>query len=237
MTAAWSVVSVGGVTTDGPGATSPGDVAAGSSTVEAEASWGAAVSVTGPRYPPLVELSEARAILGVTVEDGRRHVRAAYLSRLRDAHPDRNDAAGAHERTVRLGDAYRTALAGLGVSDPPSIGGSDPGTATTTPAATVVPVAMLSDDTVGVGAPPDEVWGLLLEASHRLGEIAFIDPGAGLLQVVIEFLEDPVCQLVLSLQGRATGVTEVFCTVESLETGPPPPIAAVTRLLVDTLTA
>lgn len=173
-----------------------------------------------------MELSEARGILGVTGTDTRQAVRAAYLRHLRDTHPDRNVAAGAHEHTVRLGDAYRTALEGIGVAEAAPV--------TVVP---VVPVALLSDDTVGVGAPPDEVWGIVMEAAHRLGEIAFIDPGAGLLQVVVEFVHEPVCQLVLSLQGRATGVTEIFCTIESLETGQAPPIEAVTRLLVDTLTA
>ena len=219
----------------------PCDASSCSSAGEASASWGAAVSVTSPRYPPQVELSEARVILGITGEDTRRRVRAAYLRHLRDAHPDRNVSAAAHEVTVRLGDAYRTALAGLGVSDSPSpnpppgppAGQAGHGFA---PAPAMVPVALLTDDTMGIGAPPDEVWALLIEASHRLGEIAFIDSGAGLLQVVIEFLDEPVCQLVLSLQGRATGVTEVFCTIESLEAGEAPPIDAVTRLLLDTLT-
>lgn len=184
-----------------------------------------------------MELSEARGILGTTVGDSRRRIRAAYLRHLREAHPDRNVDAAAHDVTVRLGDAYRTALAGIGVDDttPPEPPKGRAPRRSPEPEA-VVPVAVLADDTVGVGAPPDEVWALLIEAAHRLGEIAFIDPGAGLLQVVVEFLEDPVCQLVVSLQGRATGVTEVFCTIESLETGEAPPIAAVTRLLVDTLT-
>ncbi len=188
-----------------------------------------------------MELSEARGILGTTVDDSRRRIRAAYLRHLRDAHPDRNVDAGAHDVTVRLGDAYRIALAGIGVDDtaaPELPQGQVQERVPRRPAEpqAVVPVAVLADDTVGVGAPPDEVWALVIEAAHRLGEIAFIDPGAGLLQVVVEFLEDPVCQLVMSLQGRATGVTEVFCTIESLETGEAPPIAAVTRLLVDTLT-
>jgi len=42
---------------------------------------------------------------------------------------------------------------------------------------------------------------------------------------------------VMSLQGRATGVTEVFCTVEPLSGGESPPEAAVTRLVAATLAA
>jgi hypothetical protein len=41
----------------------------------------------------------------------------------------------------------------------------------------------------------------------------------------------------LSLQGRATGVTEVFCTVESLEADPAPPIDAVAHLLLEQMVA
>ena len=38
-----------------------------------------------------------------------------------------------------------------------------------------------------------------------------------------------------TLQGRATGVTEAWCTVEPLGGGPPPPTEVVTELLADGL--
>jgi hypothetical protein len=41
----------------------------------------------------------------------------------------------------------------------------------------------------------------------------------------------------VTLQGRATGVTEAFCTVESLEAHPAPPIGAVVALLLEEMVA
>ena len=76
---------------------------------------------------------------------------------------------------------------------------------------------------------------LLLDAAHELGEISYLDPSAGLVEVVVEFVEAPTSSVLLSMQGRATGVTDVFCTVEPLSGGDAPPADAVTRLLWRTL--
>ena len=58
-----------------------------------------------------------------------------------------------------------------------------------------------------------------------------------MLSVVISFVDAPTCQLLLTLQGRATGLTEIFCAIESIETADAPPTNAVTRLLFDELVA
>jgi hypothetical protein len=97
--------------------------------------------------------------------------------------------------------------------------------------------AVLVDaETIGIPAPAVEVVPLLIEAAHRLGDITYLDPGAGLLEVVVEFVGAPTSSVVLSLQGRAaTGLTEVFCSVEPLSGGEAPSAEAVTQLLHRTL--
>ena len=76
---------------------------------------------------------------------------------------------------------------------------------------------------------------ILVDAANELGEISYLDLSAGLLEVVVEFIEAPTSSVLLSVQGRATGITEVFCTVEPLSGGEAPPSDAVTRLLFRTL--
>lgn len=97
--------------------------------------------------------------------------------------------------------------------------------------------AVLVDaETIGIPAPAVEVVPLLIEAAHRLGDVTYLDPGAGLLEVVVEFVGAPTSSVVLSLQGRAaTGLTEVFCSVEPLSGGEAPSAEAVTQLLHRTL--
>ena len=99
-----------------------------------------------------------------------------------------------------------------------------------------IDAVVLTDDTIGIAAPSNEALPFLVEACHEIGDVTFLDQAAGLVQLTVSFVDEPVCYLLMSLQGRGTGITEVFCSIESIESTPPPPIGAVTRLLVDTLT-
>jgi len=94
---------------------------------------------------------------------------------------------------------------------------------------------MIDGDTIAVGAPAAETYYLLTEASHDLGEIAHYDPSSSMLSIIVEFVDEPVCQILCVLQGRATGVTEIFVSLESLDSTPAPPIDAVTRLFMEAM--
>jgi hypothetical protein len=183
--------------------------------------------------------TEAFALLGLTDATDESTVRDAFRARLRTTHPDLNDAADATERTVALTTAYRVALAHL--HQPPPAPGTPDRTAdaatevTRPPEEAPVQVHLVDGETIGIAAPAVEVVPMLIEAAHQLGDITYLDPGAGLLEVVVEFVGAPTSSVVLSLQGRATGVTEVFCTVEPLSGGEAPSDAAVTHLLWRTL--
>jgi hypothetical protein len=72
---------------------------------------------------------------------------------------------------------------------------------------------------------------MLHEVGHRIGDVSFVDRESGLLEVIVTFAGFGPCSVVLTLQGRAAGLTEAFCTVEPLAGGPSPPAEAVAELL------
>jgi len=170
----------------------------------------------------------ARSLLGLVPEADRATIRAAYRRRVARVHPDVSPSPDAADRTLEL----RVALEVLLGADPDEAP-TDP--AVHPPAAPSVLVDRRSADTIGVALPPDEVLLLLIDVAHDLGEVAYLDPANGLVEVVVEFLEAPTSSVLLHLQGRATGVTEVVCTVEPLSGGLRPPTEAVTELLRRTI--
>lgn len=177
---------------------------------------------------------EAAAVLGVAADADTDTVRRTFREQLRRTHPDLNGASDATERTVRLTRAYKALL------QPPPSEPSPPAAQPAPPAARpepgpVVEVTLVDAETIGIAAPANEVVPMLIDAAHQLGDITYLDPGAGLLEVIVEFVGAPTSSVVLTLQGRATGVTEVFCTVEPLSGGEAPSDEAVTHLLWRTL--
>ena len=181
----------------------------------------------------MVDLHDAWSQLGIAPTDDAGIIRAAFLRRLHMVHPDVSSAHDANASTFALTSAYRVILDVL--DERPVHLHGDAGPAPPPEPMVVVPIAMVDGDTIAVALPGADTYQLLVEAAHRLGEVTHIEPSAGMLQVIVEFVEAPVSQMLMTLQGRATGVTEIFCTIESLENEPAPPISAVTRLLMDEL--
>ena len=184
-----------------------------------------------------MRVEHARRLLGVTDDAGVDDLRAAYRRQLLHHHPDRNAASDATERTIELTGAYRMLVA-LAEAPPPAVDGEPPAGAAPPapepdPALDLV-IELVDDSTIALGAPPDETLFLMSETAHQLGEITYLDPAAGLIEVIVEFVEAPTSSVVFTLQGRATGVTDVFCSVEPLSGGEAPPVDAVTRLVLDT---
>ena len=95
--------------------------------------------------------------------------------------------------------------------------------------------AAVDADTVAIDGSRQEAFAAVLEASHRLGDIGYLDPASGMVEVVVEFTDAPTSSLVMTLQGRSSGSVEVPCTLEPLSGGDSPPLEAVTRLLARTL--
>ncbi len=184
---------------------------------------------------PDVTLDDALAALAVTRGASEHDVRRAYRRLIGAAHPDR--AGGdpdATRRTARLTQAYamvRRALAEGQLGQAPA--------AVAEPAVEVVataPAAEIDQDSLVLDAPPDEAFAALFEAAGRVGHVAYFDRNLGLLETVVRFEGGPTCSVLITLQGRVYG-TEAFCTMESIEAAPTPPIAPVIDALVEELTA
>jgi len=198
-----------------------------------------------------MRVSEARAILGVGADDDHLAVRSAYRHLLLQTHPDVSGRADAAARTMRLTAAYTTLVDPAGEvvdagdapapgarstqTGPPRSAQSDETPSQDEPDRDPILVALDDANTIAVGAPPGETLMLIIDAAHHLGEITYLDPSAGLVEVVVEFIEAPTSSILMTLQGRATGVTDVFVAVEPLSGGESPPSDAVTRLMVRTL--
>ncbi|MSY78291.1 MAG: DnaJ domain-containing protein [Actinobacteria bacterium] len=178
----------------------------------------------------------ARRLLEVTAQSSEVEIRASYRRLLLRTHPDLSPKVDATERTMALTKAYLLLSSQTSSSDPLPHPKPAPTAAETDPRAERVRIDLLDDLTISVGAPASETLMLLIDMAHSLGEISYLDPAAGLLEIVIEFLEEPTSSVLLSMQGRGDGTTEVFCSVEPLSGGISPPADAVARLLLRTLT-
>ena len=185
-----------------------------------------------------VTLGEARAVLGVGAEASPTDLRAAFRRAMRDTHPDLHGGDGAATRRVTA--AYRL-LAGLGEASAPAPAAAaaaapgpsaDPPTPTTDP---IVASVSVDGDTVSAELPAGDLFAMLVEVGHRIGEVTYVDSHAGLLEIVVQFEHHGSCSVVLTLQGGGAGITEAFCTVVALGAGPGPPTEAVASLLADGL--
>ena len=192
----------------------------------------------------------ARSLLGVEPDVDGTELRRAFRRAVSRVHPDVSSAVDAAEKTVELTEAYALLRNSSQGSDATAFSEAKPteptrrATSTSTEAradhtqwdATPTTVVMTDDDTIAVSAPSDSTLLMLLEAAHNLGEVIYLDPSAGLLEVIVEFVEAPTSSVLMSMQGRSNGTTEVFCTVDPLSGGQAPPTASVTRLIAATLT-
>ena len=176
-----------------------------------------------------MELRTARIILGVEPDDDWATVRDAYRSLIRTTHPDLVGDAGI-ERSVEVNDAYRTlALARregrLHVVDSPRASGPPPRptrprrSPQPTVEGSVAPdVRLVGNDTIVLSSPPGESFRRLVEATHALGEISYIDRSSAIFEAVLQLQDGAHASFVVSLQWRAHDATcEAFCTLEALD--------------------
>ncbi len=186
------------------------------------------------------KVDAARLLLGVEAACSEAEIRAAYRMLLLRTHPDINSKADATERTMALTSAYLL-LTSLVVDPAPAAAAqqeepaAEQGRRRAPKKEEEIEILLLGDLTISVAAPASETLMLLIDMAHELGEISYLDPSAGLLEIVIEFVEEPTSSVLLSMQGRGNATTEVFCSVEPLSGGISPPADAVARLLHRTL--
>lgn len=184
-----------------------------------------------------VDLSSARRTLGVRVEDDWGVVRDRYRDQIRRSHPDVAGEAGV-ARSVELNAAYRTlALARregrlheIEAPPPPPAGPSQPPSprAVGDPPLAVRPewaapvgpapdVRQLDHDTLVLSSTPDETFRRLVEATHEIGEISYLDRSSAIFEAVLTLDDGTAASFVVSLQWRAHDAScEAFCTLEAL---------------------
>jgi hypothetical protein len=203
-----------------------------------------------------VDLTEARDVLGVTRDSSWPVVRERYRTLMLANHPD-HAGSPSTAAAARITQAYALVRARYGDPDAPDLGGDTPpptrsqGAARTRPPAAerepapdwgrwaklpAGSVRQVDADTLGIDASREDAMLALLEVGYDIGEVSFVDVDLGLLEVIVQFVGAATCSLVISLQGRADRV-DAFCSVESYDGKPPPPIAQVTRFLAHELSA
>lgn len=180
--------------------------------------------------------ADAARVLGVDPAAPWDEVRRAYRDQIRRHHPDRagtdGDDGGRATAIIEaygvLGTHRRAAPGSPPLDDPLDEAVAEPVAPGPLDGAPVV--ARAGGDTLAIAAPADEAFRWLLDAVHDLGAVTYVDRSMPIVEVLCRFEGEPATSLVLDLQGRATH-TEVFCTVESIESRPGPPTEAVVDLL------
>ena len=186
-----------------------------------------------------MDLAAARRTLGVRADDSWEVVRDAYRDQIRRSHPDIAGEAGV-ARSVQLNAAYRA----LGVArragrlhevepdeataqwrgpqQPPSprATGDAPRAVRpewSEPIGPAPDVRLLDHDTLVLSSTPDETFRRLVEATHEIGDISFLDRSSSIFEAVVTLDDGTAASFVVSLQWRAHDATcEAFCTLEAL---------------------
>ena len=175
-------------------------------------------------------MNRERALRTLGLEKGAQptDINRAYRALIRQAHPD---VGGSTAVAARITEAYHW-LQRAGPAPPPTPPAPPP------PAARPSPhVAELTDDSLVLLLPAGDVFARLVEASHELGEVSYIDPDAGMVQVTFTADNGVVCQLAATVQanpvsGSRHRETQVEFTLDPLASGQAPPIGQVVAHLV-----
>ena len=190
-----------------------------------------------------MDTTEALTVLGINPGATSDEVRVAYLRLIRQRHPDR--ALGnpdATEQTARLTQAYavvRAAVAANGGTSVPAESVREQSRTSRWPfdaGADPVDADLVDGDTIALAVPADEAFALLFEAAGHVGHVAYFDRQLGILETIVRFEGGPTCSVLITLQGRAF-TTEAFCTMESIEAAPTPPIRPVVDAILEELVA
>ena len=92
------------------------------------------------------------------------------------------------------------------------------------------PGLLVHGNTLHVPLAPDHGFVALMEAAHGLGEVAYVDRSAGLLETIVVFDGYPVGSVLCTLEPGRRGWTDVTVIVESLTGDAAPPDDAVAAL-------
>lgn len=177
---------------------------------------------------------EARSVLGVGPDASPRALRDAFLTRVREHHPDTTDhPLGAGERTATIITAYRL-LRDLPPAPPGRRSEQGAGADTLPPAVPTATIEVITEDALWVGVDAAAVVPALLEAADDLGDVSYVDRSVGLLQLTVRPPEGPTCWFTISVHPRPAG-TVLVATLESIEALPTPPAGTLMLALAEAL--
>jgi hypothetical protein len=184
-------------------------------------------------YLRRVTRDEAAALLGVPADASPEDIRSAFRRLVRQRHPDITGPGGTAP-THDLIAAYRILQI---VDATPPAETIPPRRRSPARPASSAPLrgVLLHDNTLHVPVEPGHAFEVLMEAAHGLGEVAYVDRSAGLLETIVAFDGYSVCSVLCTVDRRRRGWTDVAVEVESLTGGPAPPADAVAGLVAERL--
>lgn len=166
------------------------------------------------------QIALALSELGLDRSASWDEIRRAYRDQVRSSHPDlaAADQQRATQRTARINVAF-TFLAECTDRGRRSLPEPNP------PPAPVAPVAPVTLQT-----PPGDVFVQFLEAAYEVGDVSYMDPEAGLIQVLLDQGDPCASQLLIAIDTEAEPPTASF-TLDAADATHAPPI----RDIVDQL--
>lgn len=153
-------------------------------------------------------------------------IRAAHRRAIRAVHPD---VGGTAANAARVNRALEVLEAAAAAAPPPVAVDSAP------PRPSPAPVSSHDVDRVFVVAEdPRGMLSRLVEAGHQVGEVVFVDPHAGLLEIVVG-APPGVGQLAVTVERPTGDETTISFTLDALGITPAPPIDTVVDALMAAL--
>ena len=165
-----------------------------------------------------MDIADALRVLGLSDAPDWSDVRAAHRRAIVRTHPDAGGSAGDAARVNQAFDLLRK-ISGNGERPIPG-GAPAPPTAPVPGSRSTSPEQLIADD------DPVELLLRMADAAHEIGEVVFVDPGAGLLEVIVG-VEPAVGQLTATLDDSVDEGTPIVFTLEALGSAPAPPIETV----------
>ena len=169
--------------------------------------------------------AEALASLGLSPGSDWIEIKRAYRLKIRTHHPDLSDEPGGEAAAARIIEAYATLAELVKAGRLPTAPPRRESVATDESA----PEARPPDSAV-LQVPPGVLFERLLESAHDVGDVTYVDPDAGIVQLLVTLPGWPPSQLTCQVARRGSDDV-IVSTLDSLEARPAPPIESVVDLL------
>ena len=170
-----------------------------------------------------MDIADALRVLGLSDAPDWSDVRAAHRRAIVRTHPDAGGSAGEAARVNQAFDLLRK-ISGNGERPIPG-GAPAPPTAPVPGSRSTSPEQLIADD------DPVELLLRMADAAHEIGEVVFVDPHDGLLEVIVG---DPpgVGQLTATVDEATPDGVPVSFTLEPLGVAPAPSIHEIVEELM-----